>query len=112
MIPYKKSLGGFMNSNSRFDAGLLEVLVESIVVALIIVFTVGLGTPWAICHHEKWLASKTTLDGKQLEFTGTGTELFGQYLIWLILTFLTVGIYGLWVNLNLKKWIIARTHLK
>jgi hypothetical protein len=28
------------------------------------------------------------------------------------LTFLTVGIYGLWVNLNLKKWIIARTHLK
>lgn len=98
--------------NSYFKAGLLDVILENLLVVAIILVTLGLGTPWAIAHNEKWLAENTIIDGKRLVFTGTGGDLFGKWIIWVLLTVITFGIYGLWLSLNYKKWVVENTHLE
>ena len=47
-----------------------------------------------------------------MAFNGHGAQLFGKYIIWLILTIITFGIYGLWLTIKMKKWVIYHTHLK
>ena len=39
---------------SKFTGGLLGMIGIWILQALIITFTLGIGTPWAICLAERW----------------------------------------------------------
>lgn len=97
---------------SEFNAGLLDLLGARIVVFLIILLTLGFGTPWAIVYFEKWRLERTTIDGMNLTFDGTGGELFGKYIVWFFLTLLTLGIYSFWLSLNMHKWIVEHTHFE
>jgi uncharacterized membrane protein YjgN (DUF898 family) len=36
--------------------------------------------------------------------------LFGQWIKWLFLIIITLGIYSFWVAIALKKWKVAHTH--
>lgn len=45
----------------------------------------------------------------RLYFDGTAAQLFGKWLLWLFLTIITVGIYGLWVTIRIKQWKIKHT---
>lgn len=95
---------------SYFDGGLLELIVWKIVGCIITLFTLGLGFPWALCMIYEWEAKHTVIEGKRLEFDGTGMQLFGNWIKWLLLTIITFGIYGFWVQIALKKWITKHTH--
>ena len=44
-----------------------------------------------------------------LKFIGTGMGLFGQWIKWLLLTIVTLGIYGFWVNLKMRQWVVRNT---
>ena len=96
--------------DSKFTGGLLGLIGVSIVQVLLIIFTLGIATPWAVCYKERWLADKTIIDGRQLHFDGSGGALFGQFIKWLLLTLITLGIYGFWLNIKMKKWVIQNTH--
>lgn len=96
---------------SVFTGSLLGLIGINILQSLIIFFTIGIGTPWAICIKERWIVKHTILDGKQLSFDGTGGELFGKFIIWFLLSIITLGIYSLWLNINLKKWVVKHTHV-
>ena len=37
-------------------------------------------------------------------------QLFGNWIKWLVLTFITLGIYGFWLNIKLEQWITKHTH--
>ena len=54
----------------------------------------------------------TVLNGKRLNFVGTGIDLFINKLKWFFLTLITLGIYGFWVPIKVKKWEIAHIHFK
>ena len=88
---------------SKFNGGLLGLIGVNLVQFLITLITLGIGAPWAVCFKERWIASHTVLDGKQLTFDGTGGQLFGTYIKWMLLTIITIGIYSLWLNINMKK---------
>lgn len=90
---------------SYFDGGLLQLIGWRIVGVLLSVCTLGLGIPWAVCMLYDWEARHTVINGHRLRFTGTGGQLFGSYIKWWLLTLLTLGIYGLWVPIKVKKWI-------
>jgi uncharacterized membrane protein YjgN (DUF898 family) len=96
--------------DSRFTGGLLGLIGISILSFLIILFTLGIGTPWAVCLKEKWLAEKTFIDDKQLCFDGNGAQLFGNYIKWFLLTIITLGIYGFWLKIKMKQWVVMHTH--
>ena len=96
---------------SKFNGGLLGLIGVSILQALISVFTLGIGVPWALCMKERWLAKHTTIDGRQLVFDGKGIQLFGMYIKWLLLSIITLGIYTLWLSFKMKAWVVSHTHM-
>ena len=57
---------------------------------LISVFTFGIAVPWAVCIKERWFAEHTIIDGNKITFDGTGAQLFGNYIKWILLTIITL----------------------
>ncbi len=96
---------------SKFTGGLLGLIGIGMVKIIIIVFTLGICTPWAVCLGERWYAKHTIVDGCQLRFDGTGLQLFGNYIKWFLLTVVTLGIYAFWLSIKMKKWVVSHTHL-
>ena len=99
-------------SGSTWTGGVLETVAASIVTSLIITFTCGIATPWAVCYMYNFILSHTVIDGKKLRFDGTGGELFGNWIVWAILTTVTCGIYGFWVTPKMYQWIASHTHME
>lgn len=96
---------------SKFDGGLLGLIGIGLLSGFLIVITLGIGAPWAICLKEKWYASHTVIDDKRLCFDGTGAQLFGNYIKWFLLTIITIGIYSFWLSIKMKQWVVKHTHI-
>ncbi|KXT76600.1 DUF898 family protein [Streptococcus sp. DD12] len=99
-----------MYQQSYFDGGLLSYIGHSIIAGIMITFSLGLATPWAICWMQKWKAQHTVIDGHRLYFDGTGGQLFGNWIKWTLLTLITIGIYAFWLNIKKEQWITKHTH--
>ncbi len=99
-----------MIKQSQFTGGLLGFIGVGLAQILLIVFTLGIATPWAVCFKEKWYAEHTIINGKRLSFDGKGIQLFGNYIKWLLLTIVTLGVYGFWLNIKMKQWVVSHTH--
>ncbi len=97
---------------SDWDGSVLDTIVNSIIAGLIITFTCGIATPWAICYIYKFVISHVIVDGKRLKFDGTGGALFANWIKWFILILITCGIYSFWVTPRLYKWIAGNTHFE
>ena len=97
---------------SRFTGGLLGLIGITLLQDLLIVITFGLGTPWAVCMKQRRIAGHTVLDGRQEYFDGTGGQLFGNYIKWYLLTLITFGIYGFWLHIKMKQWVVYHTHMR
>ena len=97
---------------SKFTGGLLGLIGISILQSLLIIITLGIATPWAVCMKESWNAKHTTIDGRQVYFDGTGGQLFGNYIKWFLLSIITLGIYSFWLGIKMKKWVVKHTHLE
>ena len=97
-------------NESKFTGGLLGFIGTNILCGLIIVLSLGIATPWAICLRQKWLADHTIIDGRQQKFDGTGGGLFITYLKWCLFCIITLGFYGLWLPIKFRTWIVEHTH--
>lgn len=97
------------NGVSYFDGGLLSYIGHSILSALIMIFTLGICSPWAICIMYDWKIKHTVINGKRLQFTGTAMGLFGNWIKWFFLIIITLGIYSFWVFIALEKWKTKNT---
>lgn len=71
---------------SSFDGTVLECFCACLVSGIIITFTLGIATPWAICYMYKFILSHVIIDGRRLTFDGTGAQLFGNWIKWFLLT--------------------------
>lgn len=99
-----------MKRESYFDGGLLSYVGHSILAGLITILTLRICAPWGICIMINWKVKHTVIDGHRLAFDGTATQLFGNWIKWLILTIITIGIYSFWLNIKLQQWITKHTH--
>jgi len=95
---------------STWTGSVFDTFVNSLVASLIITFTCGIATPWAICYMMKFIINHMVIDGKTLRFEGTGTQLFGKWLKWYLLTLITCGIYSFWVAPDLYRWVASHIH--
>lgn len=95
---------------STWDGGVLDTFVNTLVASLIISFTFGICTPWAVCYMMRFIVEHAMIDGKRLTFDGTGGQLFGQWIKWFLLTIVTCGIYSFWVMPRMYKWICSHIH--
>ncbi|HWM19054.1 MAG TPA: DUF898 family protein [Ilumatobacteraceae bacterium] len=67
--------------------------------------------PFALVYRERWKAKQACIDGRQLVFTGSALSLFGNWIKWLLLSVVTLGIYVFWVGPRVQKWIWEHTAL-
>src|SRR3954451_11497349 len=88
----------------HFDGGAATHLGTGILGVLITVFTLGICYPFALVLNERWRAKHSYIDGQRLVFTGSATALFGNWIKWLLLIVITLGIYLFWVGPRISKW--------
>lgn len=99
-------------SGSDWDGGVLDTIANAIVASLLMTFTCFIGTPWAICYMMKFIVGHAIVDGKRLRFDGNGGSLLGNWIVWMLLTIVTCGIYSFWVAPKLYKWIVSNIHFE
>ena len=63
-----------------------------------------------MCILYNWKVKHTVIDGRRLYFDGTAIQLFGNWIKWWVLTLVTFGIYGFWLNIKLTQWITKHTY--
>lgn len=97
------------NGDSYFDGGLFGWLVRYALGTIMIIISLGLLYPWAVCLLYGWKINHTVIEGRRLRFIGTGIGLFGNWIKWWILIILTLGIYGFWVGISIIKWKTRNT---
>lgn len=95
---------------SYFDGGLLTYILIQILGSIVTFFTIGIAYPWVLCWVFGWKINHTVVDGHRIHFYGTGIGLFGNWIKWLLLMIITLGIYGFWVAIKLEDWKIKNTH--
>lgn len=96
---------------SKFTGGVLGCLGHAILFSLIVSFTLGIATPWAVCMYASFIADNTTIDGHRVKFEGSGASLFGNWIVWVLLTIITFGIYGFWVTPKMIDWVVKNIHV-
>lgn len=101
-----------ISRESKFTAGLWSLIGLNLSNYLIVVFTLGFGIPYAICREYRWLCKNQVIDGRRLVFEGTAGSLFGQWIKWVLLGFVTLGIYFFWLPIKKQKWITEHTHFE
>ena len=56
-----------------------------------------------------WKINHNVIEGRRLKFNGSAIGLFGNWIKWLLLIVVTLGIYGFWVNIKLEQWKVKNT---
>ncbi|MGC4117370.1 MAG: DUF898 family protein [Myxococcales bacterium] len=91
-----------------------KLFVTVFVGMLLTGITFGIYYPWFACNLQKVMLEATSiLKGGQphgkLTFTGAGGELFVTFLVGMLLTGITFGIYGAWFQVKLMKFFGEHT---
>lgn len=97
--------------DSRFDAGLLSYLWLLLWTTVVNVATLFIAYPWTMCAMYGWKIDNLVVNGYRMRFDGQGHQLFGMWIKWWFLTFITLGIYGLWVPIKLIQWQATHTFM-
>lgn len=102
-----------LKDKSHFDGSAIIYYLMGVAVFFGTLFTLGIAYPFLRCWRLKWEKTHTYIDGKQLVFDGNGAQLMGTYIIWLLLSVVTMGIYlALIMPLNMIRWETKHTHFK
>lgn len=93
---------GEQDDNSYFDGGILGFIGTNILAALVTVVPF-VGFAWSNVIKLRWQTKHTVIDSRRLIFVGTVGNFFLKYLIWGILSIITLGVFALFVPVkNLK----------
>lgn len=87
-----------------FDGGAGTYFGTAMLALLVTVFTLGICYPFGLVLRERWRAKHSYIEGRQLVFNGSAWGLFGLWWKWLILSFITIGIYLFWVGPRIYRW--------
>lgn len=96
-------------AESCFTGGAGGYFAMNLLYRIFCIITLGFGSPWARTMYLRWEAKHTHIGGTQLIFKGTGVQFIGQYLLLLLLTPITLGIYALCFPVKLLKWQYKHT---
>ncbi len=100
------------DGESKFVGTAGKLLGLEITNFLLVLVTLTIFTPWALCRRYRWRINNKIIDGKRLSFDGTGGELVGNYYWWMFLCAITLGIYGIWVPKKLQEWLNRHTYIE
>jgi uncharacterized membrane protein YjgN (DUF898 family) len=79
---------------------------------LIAVLALEICYPFALVRRERRKAKQSSIDGRQVVFTGSAVGLFGNWIKWLLLSIVTFGVYLFWVERRVQRWMWEHTELE
>ena len=47
-----------------------------------------------------------------IKYTGAGADILGRYILWVILTVITIGIYGPWAINSFYRYVIEHVEVE
>lgn len=94
--------------NTYFDGKMIQWLGWTLLGCLVTLVTLGFFYPLAMVWMQKWEAKHTVINGYRLRLDANPWSLVGRWILWELLTLITVGIFGLWVPTKLLRWKTAR----
>lgn len=85
----------------------------AIIAVGVIVYMLGIFTivPLAVHGGLRYRLSRTSWRGIHLGYRGNLRELFGLYFKGILLTILTLGIYGSWFQISMTKYILSHVRM-
>ena len=96
--------------NLNFSALLArENVIFTAAAGVLVLLGLFFAIAWAVTVYLRWEIRHTSVNGKRLNFKGGAWSLFGNMIKWFFLTIITVGIYGLWLPIKTKKWVVSKT---
>ena len=102
----------FIKGDSYFDGSTLQFIGINILSKILVVLSLGLLYPFAYCMRLRWINKHTIINRKKLVFAGKALSLWGNYLLWLFLSIITLGIFALWLPILYLKWQSKNIHIK
>jgi uncharacterized membrane protein YjgN (DUF898 family) len=96
---------------SNFSGKVLAVFLFSLWAPILLIMSLGLATPFVVCTVIRWVCNNSTIGGKTFAFNGTAGGLFGRWILWYLLTIITLGIYGFWSTRNQIRWIVENIEM-
>ena len=116
MASVQTAAGGSFTVPCRFKfSGTAWSLFNQLVGGLIAcMFTLGIYFPWLVCRMQRWTSENISLNDSQgnqvnTRFNGIGSELFATTVLGLLLTVVTLGIYGPWFVVSMIKFFVEKT---
>lgn len=107
------SQGGAAAAPSFFTGGAFANAFTSWLVAFVGLISLGFAFPAMFCWKCRWEAKHTFINGRRLAFDGTGSQLFGNFLVWMLLSLITFGIYFMTLGkMKLIAWKTKHTHFE
>jgi len=91
---------------SKFTGGVGAIFLFCIWAPILVTITLGFAIPFVVCTVIRWICKNSTIGGKSYRFKGTAGGLFGRWILWYILSIITLGIYGFWSTRNQIRWVI------
>lgn len=95
-----------------WDGSAILLILNKIGCSLFSAITLGTLKPIAICWRKRFIQNRLMIDGRPMSFDGNGAEILGKWVVWNILTYITLGIYALFRNARLLKWVNKHTHIE
>jgi len=96
---------------SKFSGSVLHIFLFCIWAPLLLTITLGFATPFVLCTVIRWICKNSTIGGKSYAFKGTAGGLFGRWILWFLLTIITLGIYSFWSTRNQIRWVVENIEM-
>ncbi len=90
-----KKVENLTPDQSTFTGGAFANFFRGLLSGFVTFITLGLAYPAMVCWRMRWEASHTYINGRRLVFDGKARQLFGNYIKWVLLSIITLGIYFL-----------------
>jgi uncharacterized membrane protein YjgN (DUF898 family) len=91
---------------SKFEGGVLPIFLFCLWAPLLLTITLCLAFPFVTCTVIRWVCDNAVIGGKRYRFKGTAGGLFAHWIIWFLLSIITLGIYSFWSTRNQIRWVI------
>ena len=100
-----------MPTNLEFRGRWLNVYGNLILIAILTGFTAGIYVPWGYARWQRITTENTYFEDQQLEFDGSGAEVFVQFITIGFYTLITLGLYIIlgFSATRMLRWQYAHT---
>ena len=96
---------------SYFDGRFIQYLGWNLLGGLVTLLSLGICYPLWYGWVVKWECKHTVICGYRQVFDGKAGSLIPRWMLWELLTILTLTIFGWWTPIRLRRWKVKRIKL-